>query len=120
MSENKGSGLPHDRKNSVINGIACRRDTPPNPGIPIPVHESTISDYNNAVEVLMRDLKEFVRRNEDRELDEEEKVKEEEIMAEDRARMHTGMSGIIGSVLRALIWIAIIFVVIKVIGGLGS
>ena len=34
----------------------------------------------------MQDLKEFVRRNEDRELDEEEKVKEEEIMAEDRAR----------------------------------
>ena len=51
----------------------------------------------------MQDLKEFVRRNEDRELDEEEKVKEEEIMAEDRARMHTGMSGIIGSVLRTLI-----------------
>ena len=50
----------------------------------------------------MQDLKEFVRRN------------------EDRARMHTGMSGIIGSVLRTLIWIAIIFVVIKVIGGLGS
>ena len=68
----------------------------------------------------MQDLKEFVRRNEDRELDEEEKVKEEEIMAEDRARMHTGMSGIIGSVLRTLICIAIIFVVIKVIGGLGS
>ena len=31
----------------------------------------------------MQDLKEFVRRNEDRELDEEEKVKEEEIMAEE-------------------------------------
>ena len=65
-------------------------------------------------------LKEFVRRNEDRELDEEEKVKEEEIMAEDRARMHTGASGMIGTVIRTLIWVAIIYVVIQVIAGFGS
>ena len=65
-------------------------------------------------------LKEFVRRNEDRELDEEEKVKEEEIMAEDRARMHTGASCLIGSIIRTLIWVAIIYVVIQMIAGFGS
>lgn len=65
-------------------------------------------------------LKEFVRRNEDRELDEEEKVKEEEIMAEDRARMHTGASALIGSIIRTLIWVAIIYVVIQMIAGFGS
>lgn len=68
----------------------------------------------------MQSLKEFIRRNEDRELDEEEKVKEEEIMAEDRARMHTGATGLIGSILRTLIWIAIIFVIIKIIASLGA
>ncbi len=63
-------------------------------------------------------MADYVRRNEDRSQDERDAVKKEEIMQEDIGKMHLQSNGIITSIIRLIIWIAILFVAIQLISNL--
>jgi hypothetical protein len=60
----------------------------------------------------------FIRRNEDRVLDEREYVRKEEILAEDNQRMHSGAGHTIALVIRTVLWIVIIYVLFQILPNL--
>lgn len=60
----------------------------------------------------------FVRRNEDRVLDEHEYVRREEILEEDYQRMHSGARHTIALFIRTALWIVILYVLFQVLSGL--
>ncbi|MGP1376797.1 MAG: hypothetical protein ACTTKS_04430 [Bulleidia sp.] len=58
-------------------------------------------------------MKEYVRRNEDRGLDEHDLIRKEEILAHDYERMHNSRFTALRAILRTLIWLSILFVTIR-------
>lgn len=65
-------------------------------------------------EDLMED-REYVRRNEDRDLDDRDMVREEEILAQDNVKRHTGGFQVVNTIVRCLLLIAVVFVLINLL-----
>lgn len=59
--------------------------------------------------------REYVRRNEDRDLDDRDMVQEEEILAQDNVKRHTGGCQVVNTIVRCLLLIAVIFVLINLL-----
>ncbi|MGN1389352.1 MAG: hypothetical protein ACI4WR_06865 [Bulleidia sp.] len=59
--------------------------------------------------------REYIRRNEDRDLDDRDMVREEEILAQDNLKRHTGGFQVLNTVVRCLVLIAVVFVLIRLL-----
>ncbi len=62
----------------------------------------------------MEDRK-YVRRNEDRDLDDRDLIRQEEILAEDNARKQKGGFQILRMIVMCLVLIAVVFVLIRLL-----
>ena len=60
-------------------------------------------------------MKDFLRRNEDRGLDAHDLIRKEEILAHDYERMHNKRSAFLQTLFQAVIWIAIFWVVLRLL-----
>lgn len=63
-------------------------------------------------------MKDYLRRNEDRGLDERDLIRKEEILARDYERMHNDRFAIVRVLLQTAIWIAILAVALKLLKNL--
>lgn len=63
-------------------------------------------------------MKDYLRRNEDRGLDERDLIRKEEILAHDYERMHNDRFAIVRVLLQTAIWLAILAVALKLLKNL--